>query len=135
MKKPLALIITVFALTLTSCASNEGETTPSSETSSFEAVMGDSIVISTPAAGDSISSPFSVTGSTDHPDTSIKLVAYGVDGEINTESNWHTDSDGNFDFGSTYYFIGGGGEGRIEVFLQDEDETEIDRAILPVVFE
>lgn len=109
------------------------ETTESTE--STEAEQGEQVTIVTPAAGDTVSSPFSVTGTTDSPNTDIRLVSYGVDGAMNNESEWKTDSEGNFEFNNTYYFIGGGGEGRIEVILMDESGAEVDKAVIPVVFE
>jgi hypothetical protein len=142
MNKPLLAMALSLTLALSACSSSPsedvaGETSEPTrlEEDSSAALQGDSIFISSPSELESVSSPFNVAGSTDYPDTQIELTAYGADGEINTEAKWHTESDGSFDFGSTYYFIGGGGEGRVEVFLVDENGEEIDRAIMPVIFE
>lgn len=138
MKKSLALVaLLALSLSMTACSSDapadgSGDAV---ESGSSEAVQGEEITILTPGAGESIASPFTVTGTTNSPDATIHLEGYGVDGEINTESKWSTEADGSFDFGSTYYFIGGGGEGRIEVFLLDADGNEYDRAVVPVMFE
>lgn len=140
MNKLIALsALFVLSFSLTACASEgpasstEGGTEEETETT--EAQMGEEIVIATPAAGETVSSPFEVTGTTDSPNATIKLTSYGSDGLMNSEAEWRTEADGSFDFGSTYYFIGGGGEGRVEVVLLDEEGNETDRAVVPVVFE
>jgi len=129
--------MTLIMLSFGACSSGTVEegTTDAPAAESAEAVQGDEITILTPASGDSLSSPFNVTGTTNSPDATIHMTSYGSDGLYNSESKWNTDSDGNFDFGSSYYFVGGGGEGTVEVYLLDADENEYDRAVVPVMFE
>ncbi len=100
-----------------------------------EAMQGEYVTILTPAAGSTVSSPFNVTGTTDYPNATLHLESYDSNGEINNEAKWHTEADGSFDFGDTYYFVGGGAEGHVDVVLFDADGKEIDRAIVNVMFE
>ncbi|MFT7184416.1 MAG: hypothetical protein ACI9QC_000758 [Oceanicoccus sp.] len=134
MKKLIPIAFTmVLALSLSACSSDAPSETDSTV---FSGRTSDMIIITSPAAGEPVSSPLNVVGETTMTEeTTINLESYGADGLINTESKWHTNADGTFDFGSTYYFIGGGGEGRIDVILLDADDIEIDRASVPVVFE
>jgi hypothetical protein len=140
MKKLLPLVLlVVLSLGFSSCSSEApegGDAAPAEEASAMHDGMSDMITISTPAAGENVSSPFNVTGQTTMTEeTTLNLESYGADGVLNSEAKWHTNDDGSFDFGSTYYFIGGGGEGRVDVILLDENDAELDRASMSVVFE
>lgn len=126
--------MTLIMLSFAACSSGTVEE-GTSDASSSEAVQGAEITILTPAEGETLSSPFNVTGTTDSPDTTIHMTSYGSDGLYNSESKWETESDGSFDFGSSYYFVGGGGEGTVEVYLLDADGNEYDRSVVPVMFE
>lgn len=143
--KKLFAISTFFVLLLSfsGCSSDstvEEVDSSGTESSASDTMTGESemITITSPAAGETVSSPFEVSGTTTMTEeTSLLLEVYGADGVLNHgPTTWHTDSDGSFNFiGGTYYFIGGGGTGRVEVSLIDEDGNEIDKAVVSVELE
>jgi hypothetical protein len=141
MRKILSLALaSMLILSLAGCSS---DTSTDGEESTNEAAVGledgtsSMLAITSLSPGETVSSPFTVSGTTTvTEETTIHLESYGVDGVLNSGPNkWHTTTEGTFDFGSTYYFIAGGGAGQVEVFLLDDDGNELDRAVISVIFE